>query len=157
MSQNFRNEVGQSLGELTRPLSQTSEGTKRILALAAVGAGLTGMFLVRHFNPVTQGFFPKCPFNLLTGLHCPGCGLTRGFHQLLNGDILGALDYNVMILFWAPFLSYVGISLLLTGIRGKGLPQIAPPNFLIWSFIIVMMIFWVVRNIPVYPFNVLAP
>lgn len=145
------------MSELTRPLSQTSEATKRILSLAAVGAGLTGMFLVRHFNPTQQSFFPKCPFNLITGFHCPGCGLTRGFHQLLNGDIMGALDYNILILFWAPFLSYVGISLLLTGVRGKGLPRVAPPSFLVYGFITVLMVFWVVRNIPVYPFNVLAP
>ena len=127
------------------------------MAFAGVGIGLAGAWYLRHFNPVTQGIFPKCPFNLLTGLHCPCCGLTRAFHQFLNGNIVAAIDYNVLVLFWVPFLAYVGVSLLLTGIRGKGLPQLVPPAYLVYTFVAVMMVFWVVRNIPVYPFNVLAP
>lgn len=159
MSQNFKSEFQQSLSELGRYFmpSQPVQGMTRVLSLGAVGVGLAGAFYVRHFNPTTQGIFPPCPFFLITGCHCPGCGLTRGFHQLLNGNIIGALDYNILILFWAPFLSYVGISLLLTGIRGRGLPRAMPPNFLIWTFVVVMITFWIARNLPVYPFNWLAP
>lgn len=159
MSQNFRTEFQQSISDLGRYFmpSEAAQGTKRVLSLATVGFGLAGAFYVRYFNPTTQGIFPRCPFNLVTGLYCPGCGLTRAFHQLLHGNIIGAIDYNIMILFWAPFLTYLGISLLFIGIRGKGLPHFIPPNWLVMSFVVVMMCFWVLRNIPVYPFNVLAP
>jgi hypothetical protein len=155
----MKQEIENSFAELGRYFvpSQATQGTKRALALGAVGIGLAGAFYVRHFNPTTQGIFPKCPFYLVTGCYCPGCGLTRAFHQLLNGNIIAALDYNIMVSFWVPFFTYLGISLLLIGIRGKGLPRFIPPNVLIWSFVIFLMVFWVVRNIPVYPFNLLAP
>jgi hypothetical protein len=155
----MKQEIENSFAELGRYFtpSQTMEGTKRALALGAVGLGMAGVFYIRHFNPSTQGIFPRCPFNLLTGLHCPGCGITRAFHQLFNGNIIGALDYNIMILFWVPFLSYLGVSLLLIGIRGRGLPRFIPPNFLITFFVVFLMVFWVVRNLPFYPFTVLAP
>lgn len=155
----MKQEIENSFAELGRHFvpSQRMEGTKRALAFGAIGLGLAGAFYVRHFNPSAQGIFPRCPFNLLTGMYCPGCGLTRAFHQLLNGNILGALDYNIMVLFWVPFFTYLGISLLLIGIRGRGLPHFIPPNWLVMFFVVAMMVFWVVRNIPVYPFNLLAP
>ena len=31
-----------------------------------------------------------CPFKLLTGVPCPGCGMTRAYLHLFEGDIQGA-------------------------------------------------------------------
>jgi len=39
-----------------------------------------------------------CPIKLLTGLSCPGCGLTRAWLCALQGDLAGALAYHP--LFW---------------------------------------------------------
>lgn len=41
---------------------------------------------------------PKCPFNWLTGLNCPGCGATRMVHALLHGDVVAAWHYNAVLL-----------------------------------------------------------
>ncbi len=35
-----------------------------------------------------------CPFKVITGIPCPGCGGTRAFLSILNGDILHALYIN---------------------------------------------------------------
>jgi hypothetical protein len=61
---------------------------ERILAGAGVIAALTGAFVVGYFNPAMAGFFPVCPLYSVTGILCPGCGLTRGFHALFHGDVL---------------------------------------------------------------------
>lgn len=40
-----------------------------------------------------------CPIRALTGIPCPGCGLTRAYLCLFRGDLRGALYYHP--LFWA--------------------------------------------------------
>jgi hypothetical protein len=35
-----------------------------------------------------------CPFHLLTGLPCPGCGVTRSASNLLRGDVARAINYH---------------------------------------------------------------
>src|SRR3954465_15376423 len=35
-----------------------------------------------------------CPFRRLTGLPCPGCGMSRSFVALAHGDISDAFAYN---------------------------------------------------------------
>jgi len=37
---------------------------------------------------------PLCPFRLLTGLPCPGCGLTRSVVSFLHGDVAGAIAFH---------------------------------------------------------------
>lgn len=38
-----------------------------------------------------------CPIALLTGVACPGCGMTRAASALLRGNIDLALDYHPLI------------------------------------------------------------
>jgi hypothetical protein len=130
---------------------------ERATAAAGVAILAGGSAFVAYFDPSTHQFFPVCPLFALTGLACPGCGLTRGFHALFHGDVATALGFNLLIPVWAVIFGYVGISLLLLAIRGKGLPMWPTwPRFL-WTFMIVLLVFGVVRNIPVYPFSLLFP
>ncbi|MHC4549607.1 MAG: DUF2752 domain-containing protein [Planctomycetota bacterium] len=39
-----------------------------------------------------------CHFKLATGVACPTCGLTRGVTTMLDGDIVGGLAYNPLVL-----------------------------------------------------------
>ncbi len=130
---------------------------ERLTAAAGVVAMAGGSAAVTYFDPTTAGFFPVCPLYTLTGFACPGCGLTRGFHALFHGDIPTALHFNVLIPVWAAIFGYVFISSVLLAVRGKGLPMWPTwPRFL-WTFMIVLLVFGVVRNIPVYPFTILFP
>jgi hypothetical protein len=46
-----------------------------------------------------------CPFALLTGTACPGCGMTRAAAYLLRGDWVTAIDYHPL----APFVAAMAI------------------------------------------------
>jgi Protein of unknown function (DUF2752) len=37
-----------------------------------------------------------CPWRTLTGLDCPFCGATRAVASLAHGDVVTALDHNVL-------------------------------------------------------------
>ena len=134
-----------------------SSTTERGFACAAMLAGIGGAIIVRQNNPVTAGFFPQCPLYVLTGLNCPGCGLTRGCHALFNGDILLALHFNALLPIYLFIGGYVLVSLFLITTRGKGLSFKVFPPFAMWSFLIIGLSFAILRNIPMYPFNLLVP
>ena len=39
----------------------------------------------------SPGHYPTCPFLAITGWYCPGCGSLRAVHDLLHGDLAGAV------------------------------------------------------------------
>lgn len=137
--------------------SRISSGIERALAGAAIAVGAAAAAAVAYFNPVMAGFFPQCPLNQLTGFHCPGCGLTRGFHALFHGDILGAIGFNLLIPFYVFIFGYVALTLILIVFRGRGLSTKAFNPKLIYGFLIFSLVFGVIRNFPFYPFTILAP
>ncbi len=130
---------------------------ERILAGAGILAAGAGAFIVGYFNPTTAGFFPVCPLFALTGIHCPGCGLTRGFHALFHGDVLAALHFNALIPVFAFVFGFLLVSLLLIVVRGRGLSWRIFPLKSLYGFLILAMVFFVLRNLPFYPFTMLAP
>ena len=126
---------------------------------AATGAMLLagGSIFTAYFDPVKSNFFPVCPLYSMTGFACPGCGLTRGFHALFHGDFVGAIDFNALIPLWAMIFGWVFVSLVLLAVRGRGLPMWPTyPRFL-WSFLILLASFGVLRNIPLWPLTILFP
>ena len=60
-------------------------------AVLLVGAGA---FVVATVPPTAASFYPKCLSHQLLGIHCPGCGLTRAAHSLLNGRLAQAFAYE---------------------------------------------------------------
>jgi hypothetical protein len=127
---------------------------ERTLAAGTVAAILAALVLVRQINPSESHLFPFCPFHALTNLNCPGCGATRGMHALLNGDVLTALRFNLLLVIFAPLIFYAVLSLLFFAMRGRGLAfPIKSPNAA-WWFAILLLVFGVVRNLPFYPFTI---
>ena len=74
------------------------KGTVNLRAVI-FGAMVPVLALLYYFVDARHaGFFPACPFHTLTGLYCPGCGSQRSFSSLLHGNILQALQYNVLLI-----------------------------------------------------------
>jgi flagellar biosynthesis protein FliR len=118
-----------------------------VWVLLAVGA--TYLFF---FQPGVNGIFPACPFHTLTGLNCPGCGTTRGLHQLLHGNVGAAFALNPLMVLSLPFLGYSLIAYTRLALTGRPLPQISLSPTFGWLLTIVILGFWVFRNTPFYPF-----
>lgn len=70
---------------------------KRYMLLIAIG--IAYMVFCR-----TTGLSLSCPFHALTGLDCPGCGITRLFLSFAEGDLTGAFLANEALFICGPFL-----------------------------------------------------
>jgi len=115
------------------------------LPIAAAGA-----YLLFAFNPATHTGFPPCLFHWLTGLYCPGCGSTRAMHQLLHLHFLAALRFNSLLVLSLPIL---GLACLGRGPVYRAFLQPVTP----WLAAIILIAYWIARNIPYAPFSYLAP
>lgn len=113
---------------------------------------IAGAAYLFFFEPGKSGFFPGCPFRLLTGFTCPGCGTTRALHQILHGHFDTAFTLNPLLLLAIPFLLFALIRYSAIVMRG-GVPR---PNALpapyIYAIFFIILSFWIFRNTPLYPF-----
>jgi len=105
-----------------------------ISAVALVVLAALGIVLYR-FNPESYGFFPKCPFFVLTGWQCPGCGTTRALHNVLHGHFGRAIAFNPILVLAVPFLLLLAIK---PAWRYK--PQVA------WGCLIIAIAYFLLRN-----------
>jgi len=105
------------------------------------------------FNPNGQAFFPKCPIYQHLGVYCSGCGSQRAIHDLLHLNILDAIGHNLLLL---PALSLIMIELGMRFLRPekKSLFYYRKTPIII---LVVILVFTILRNIKMYPFEYLAP
>lgn len=132
-----------------------------VLAVAGlVAAG--GLFVVAIVPPTQDSLFPKCHFYQTTGLHCPGCGMTRALHAALNGHFAQALAYNPLAPVLLPIVGLSIVRALWGWAWGETVPrrEREPRRWTRWTPWVLFALlagFWVLRNIPAYPFTLLAP
>lgn len=154
------------------------ESKKQIFRVLIISATVSGLALLYFFADARHSdFFPRCIFFSITGLYCPGCGSQRAVSALLHGDFRAAIHYNVLLAASLPLLIYSAYANLRTTIywiirdfgekRTTVLLDLFKPGpvhqkifyspVFVKAFLAVVVLFWILRNIPVFPFNLLAP
>jgi hypothetical protein len=117
------------------------------LAVGAVGAGAVALLATR--NPNVPGSYGVCPFKALTGWDCPFCGGLRGTYSLLHGDVLTALDHNLLL----PLYLAIGVAVAVSVVwRGGTLAAGRLTARHWWVLAGVIVAFGVVRNLPMFPY-----
>jgi hypothetical protein len=66
-----------------------------------------------------------CPFRLVTGLPCPGCGMTRAWVFLLHGRVRDAVVANAFVLVTLPAAAVVLVLVGAATVRRRPLPDLA--------------------------------
>ena len=128
------------------------------MSLALVGSAVVfPLALVYLVNPSGSTAYPPCPFHALTGLYCPGCGSLRAIHQLLHGHVGAALRLNILMVMLLPYVAY-GMATEVKRLLGERLLP-ALPGAAYWArtLLVIVIAYWILRNMPVYPFMLLAP
>lgn len=125
--------------------SDTHRRSRLYTGLAAGVLGLGALAYVGLGNPHQPGsLFPPCPFKLLTGWNCPGCGGLRMTHDLLHGDVSAAVVDNVYLLIGLPLLAVWSFWR-----ARRGRPVLSP--VLLVMLIATATAWTVVRNLPGFP------
>jgi len=122
-----------------------------IAAPIACGCAIAGAAVYIALNdPSAPGTLSAaCPLYQMTGLWCPGCGLTRATHSLLSGDVGAAFGLN---LFFPLFLGAIVVGWLAWMRRALGrAPLVAFSRLPMWLPIaaaVALVVFGVLRNLP---------
>ena len=91
----------------------------------------------------------ECPFFRLTGIPCPGCGLSRATLLLLKGDLAGSLRFHA----FAPIFLFAIIALILSVLLPKSIiqPAIASAELierktgLTVLILVALIVYWLAR------------
>lgn len=119
------------------------------------GMGL--LFIYSSINPTNVNFLPKCPLYVTTGIYCPGCGSQRATHYLLNLNFIGVAKQNVLYILGLCIIAYHLLIIAINTVFKRRIYNYVyhPKTPLI--ILIIVLLFWVLRNLPFAPFHLLAP
>lgn len=98
------------------------------------------------FNPSNVALFPQCPFLVLTGFRCPGCGSQRAIHSLLHLDIIQAFSYNALLVSSIPIVMILAYAEMIRTKKPQLYRKIHRPIF-IWIYLGIVILWGIGRNI----------
>ena len=128
-------------------MEMTSNATGRLKRLLLWAGLILGIGLAYAVFVRLSGLSIPCPVHALTGLLCPGCGVTSMCLALLRLDFAAAFRWNPGLMALSPFLGAL-IALLIaryirTGSWRPGRWQTA----CLWAMLGLLLVWGVVRNV----------
>ena len=141
--------------ELAEKIRENIKARIALVVCAGAAAAAGAVYLYFH-DPHSYPLL--CIFYLLTGFYCPGCGAGRACYSLLHLRFVDAFCYNPLMTILLPLIGlYIAVRALdwmVTG--GNHVDRKVSVKLLVWILAIVL-VYGVLRNIPVFPFTLLAP
>lgn len=111
--------------------------------------GIPILFFIAYFyNDLPFSNFEFCAVKRFLDIPCPGCGLTRSFAQLVHGNIIEALKFNV----FGPVLAFIFIYIFIRRLLGLFLRRPIPVLFthnqryyITIGFVVLFIVQWMVK------------
>jgi Protein of unknown function (DUF2752) len=133
--------------------------TFRLVIFFTILTAAAGLSLLYFYFPASgHDLYPGCALYSLTGIYCPACGSQRAFSAILHGHLLRAFHDNalfVVALFCGLAFFLYQLRLVFTNSNKTSSFSIAPKTW--WLLLGIILVFWIIRNLPIYPFTELAP
>ncbi|OSC42688.1 DUF2752 domain-containing protein [Mycobacterium decipiens] len=107
-------------------------------------------------DPTTpNGPLPVCPTKALLGIDCPGCGSLRMLYSLMHGNLLAAAGYNALGLVAVVLLVWAYLAWTYGRLVGRRIRSWQHHRWSSVAALSLVVLWFVVRNIPVAPFSAL--
>lgn len=128
----------------------TERRRDRVTAPVLVAGAILGASVVLHLrDPHQTGSYLFCPWLVLTGTYCPGCGGLRAVNDLTHGDVVSAASSNLLFVGTLPLLVVVWVRWFAD--RWRGVRRVADQRRaarFAYAFGVLALVFWVARNLP---------
>ena len=117
-------------------------GRRHLQWLAVLPAAVLGLMTMA--SPSDDGL-TICPVALLTGVACPGCGMSRAIAWMFRGDLERSVGYHPL----APLVVIIGVTAVVWAIgrrlRGWAGPRSAVLNGGLVALAALLMVVWITR------------
>lgn len=121
---------------------QAEKTVHRLLRLWPIPVAGVGYSVVLK----TWNLSVPCMFRLLTGLKCPGCGITHMLMYLCQGRFSAACRSNQYLFVTLPFLSYEVVYALICYLWERHISR--RNSRILYGYIAGLLAFGVLRNLP---------
>lgn len=105
------------------------------------------IFVSFRLFPIDKvNFFPPCPWFYITKTYCPGCGTMRGISSVVNGNIPGLFQNNLLAGIASIFLIYSCVNLFCRSVFGYQMLDIFLSRNEILFILTIILIYGILRN-----------
>ncbi|MGN0442697.1 MAG: DUF2752 domain-containing protein [Acutalibacteraceae bacterium] len=122
---------------------------KNVLILFGIIIAVGIIYII--FNSLT-GIGIPCVFHLITGLNCPGCGVSRMIISLINLDFEAAFRYNAALFVLSPVFLILAITIIVRYIKTGSQKLSRGQSAVVITLIVLLLLFGIVRNLPFVDF-----
>ena len=124
---------------------------KRLIKIIFLNAFIVIISFIYYFLNKYFNIGIPCLFYKITGLKCPGCGITRLIFSLIKLDFRQAFFYNPLVFILLPFIGFYIIYqeyLYITKKEDQIIKKI--PSYIYYVLIIILIIYAILRNIFIF-------
>lgn len=125
-----------------------TRATELAKPLGVAGLGVAAAVALHARDPHRSGAWGFCPFRILTGWDCPGCGGLRAVNDLTHLDLVPAASSHLLLVLALPVLAVGWLVWLRAAATGRPLPPIRWTALRTTLLLGVVLGFTVLRNTP---------
>lgn len=119
----------------------------RLIHLLWKGVAILAVGLLYALFVTTTGLSIPCVIRLVTGLRCPGCGMTGMCLHLLRLDFAGAWHSNPAVMALLPLGGAVAVDMSVRYVRSGATQFSRFSNAAMIFMLVVLLVFGILRNI----------
>lgn len=133
-----------------QPEVDTPTRWQRVRPPVVLAGIVVALSLALHFrDPHESGSWGFCPWLLLTGTYCPGCGGLRAVNDLTRGEVGEAVSSNALFISAIPLVGWLWVRTVVQRWRGSSRPVPRQVVAVLATVgVVLAVLFWVIRNLP---------